>query len=80
MIYFYLWVLFLVGILAALPIVAYMEKPKREKTPKTEPAEEGAAAVGADEKAMEPAGDGFEDFGQPVPAGGDDFAAFDDFK
>ena len=84
MIYFYLWVLFLVSITLALPIVAFVEKSRAKK--------EAAETMGAsdayeeapafDDSVEEPVAveDEMAEFGEAVPAGPDDFSAFDDFK
>ena len=84
MIYFYLWVLFLVSISLALPIVAFVEKSRAKK----EAAETMGATAATDEALAfddaveEPVAveDEMAGFGEPVPKGSDDFSAFDDFK
>lgn len=84
MIYFYLWVLFLVSVTLALPIVAFIEKSRAKKE-----AAESMGATAASEEAPafddsveEPAAveEDMAAFGEAVPAGPDDFSAFDDFK
>jgi hypothetical protein len=85
MIYFYLWVVFLVSILLALPIVAMMEKSRAKKLAgaRSQAAEKAVdqSQVLDDAVAEQPAADAaLDEFGQAVPAGADDFSAFDDFK
>ncbi len=83
MIYFYLWCAVLALILLAPLVVGLVEKSKNKQAiAADEPAmmtEDGAMF---DEQAeAEPAvADEMGGFGAEVPAGGDDFAAFDDFK
>ncbi|MGV3486944.1 MAG: hypothetical protein ACO1RT_21190 [Planctomycetaceae bacterium] len=85
MLYFYLWVLFLLSISLALPIVAYVEKSRARKAAgerAAATADEGGEAAGFDEAAVEEvaAEEGLDEFGAAMPAGADDFSAFDDFK
>jgi len=82
MIYFYMWVLFLVSIVSALPIVAYVEKSRLQKARETtpEPSSEAADVAFDDEPVKEVvADDGMGEFGAKT-ADPDDFSAFDDFK
>ena len=85
MIYFYLWVLFLVSISLAVPIVAFVEKSRARKAlgERATPAAAGEdQEADLDEAAVEEAAvdDGMGEFGETVPANPDDFSAFDDFK
>lgn len=82
MIYFYMWVLFLVSIISALPIVVYVEKSRLKKAMgPTTGAVAGVAAVAFDDEPVEQvvADDGMGEFGATT-AGADDFSAFEDFK
>ena len=88
MIYFYMWVLFLVSILLALPIVVYVEKSRLKKAmgpTAAAAAATGAAAVAFDDEPVEEvladdvADDGMGEFGETAAAA-DDFSAFEDFK
>jgi len=81
MIYFYMWVLFLVSIVSALPIVAYVEKSRLKKAMGPTSAATGAAAVAFDDEPVEEvvADDDMGEFGETAAAA-DDFSAFEDFK
>jgi hypothetical protein len=84
MIYFYLWVLFLVSVSLALPIVAFVEKSRARKEVAetmgaTEPTDEAFAFDEAEEELVA-AEDEMAGFGEAVSADPDDFSAFDDFK
>ena len=83
MIYFYLWVAALTGIIFSVPIVSFLEKSRRRKAAGPVAASEGQDAeegVSFEDAAAEPemADDGLGGFGKPAAA--DDFSAFDDFK
>lgn len=85
MIYFYLWVLFLLSISLAVPIVAFVEKSRARKAREeraTPAAEDGDQEADLDDAPLEEAAvdDGMGEFGEAVPANPDDFSAFEDFK
>lgn len=85
MIYFYLWVLFLLSISAAVAIVAFVEKSRVQKAlgERAAPAvaDDGQEVGGDDALAEEGVvDDGMGEFGGAVAANPDDFSAFEDFK
>lgn len=89
MITFYLWVLFLLGVILSVPIVHFVETAKAKKAKaasidkaKSEAAQADASMEDEVEEAVEEAvEDEFAEFGSTKKAGADDFSAFDqDFK
>jgi hypothetical protein len=73
MLYFILWVVFLVGVLAAFFATMMMGKPKRPKA--AAPAAAPIDDAPAEEAAAEPS---FEEVAAPAEQAADDFAAFDE--
>jgi hypothetical protein len=84
MIYFYIWLVVLLGIVLAVPIVSFIEKSrlKKERVEQPSAAAAEADAVAFDDSPAEemPAEPSLDEFGAETPAGGDDFSAFEDFK
>lgn len=84
MIYFYLWVVVLAVIVFAVPVAVFLEKSRNKKEAgPVEAVDENAEAGDAmDESAAgaEIVEDDMSAFGESIPAGADDFSAFDDFK
>ncbi len=87
-IYFYLWVIVIVGSILAVPIMAFVEKSKQKKLRGPEPATQPEEAIVDDGLAMPAAAVGAtaaavateEEFGAFPAGGGEDFSAFEDFK
>jgi hypothetical protein len=84
MIYFYLWALVLVIIALAVPVASFLEKRRNKiAAGPVETVEPNIDTVegGEDASSEAPvADDGIGEFGESVPAGADDFSAFEDFK
>lgn len=83
MIYFYIWVLIVLGSIIAVPALAFMEKSKQRKLMAANaPAPTDDAPLMDDVAAplAEEAEVAEEDFGAFPAAGGDDFSAFEEFK
>ena len=84
MIYFYMWTVFLVSIVLAVPIVAQVEKSRFKKAarPATSTGQANDPVVAFDDEPVEVAAEqaASEEFGEVGTASADDFSAFDDFK
>lgn len=87
MIYFYLWAVVLVVIALAVPMTAFLEKRRYrraagpvEAVKAVEANVDGVEGVDGDSGDEPIADDNIGEFGEPVPAGADDFSAFEDFK
>ena len=85
MIYFYIWVLIVVGSIVAVPVLAFMEKSKRQKLMEAAAPAPTEINPGGDEVAMPMAEEAVtpgveEDFGAFPASGGEDFSAFEEFK
>ncbi len=85
MLIFYAWVVLLAAIIISVPVVYVLENKKNKVA--VEPAEPGGDELGEAEMTDEGAGaddempDEMAGFGEDVPAGEDDFSAFDqEFK
>ena len=84
MIYFYMWTVFLVSIVLAVPIVAQVEKSRLKKVagPMTSTGQANDPVAAFDDEPVEVAAEqsASEEFGEVGTASGEDFSAFDDFK
>jgi len=86
MLIFYAWVVFLAAIIISVPVVYLIESKKNKKA--QAPAEATGDELGdpemSDELGVEPSDeipDDMDGFGQEMPAGEDDFSAFEqEFK
>ena len=80
-VYFTLWVLFIVAVIAAVPITNAVEKKRRREAmpqpPTEEPDEEPVEAAEFEQTESEGFGDEIPEETAEV-AGGDDFSAFDE--
>jgi flagellar biosynthesis/type III secretory pathway M-ring protein FliF/YscJ len=80
-VYFFLWVVFIVAVIAAVPIANALEKKRRREAmpqqPTEEPAEEPVETAEFEQTESEGFGDELPEETAEV-TGGDDFSAFDE--
>ncbi len=85
MIYFYIWVLIVLGSIVAVPVLAFMEKSKQKKLMEANAPAPTQDTPAMDDVSMPMAEDAEaavapDDFGAFPASGGEDFSAFEDFK
>ncbi len=85
MIYFYIWVLIVLGSIVAVPVLAFMEKSKQRKLMEANAPAPSPEAPAMDDVAMPMAEDAQtpdaqDEFGTFPATGGEDFSAFEEFK
>jgi hypothetical protein len=82
MMYFILWVVFLLTVILAVPIVSFVENRKRQAAlgPRVKESEEELEADGESEAFEEEPGEATFEAVEETPLGGDDFSAFEEIR